>query len=794
MPNRKSVPTLNEKATLELVKWSKQTRQRSENAFDIAQIITKQLGTHIIDDLVKFGFWAPQLHKHNIRLENVFLEILVPDQEFDLLAEQQQVMFSRYRIPVMQDDVYIWAVVEGMHAGTRDVIGVFYWLTYQKSDGSWDYITDYLANSVPYGVFAPSELYDIEGLQHRRKDKSYFQNLDLAPDPDGIQRVQEPVNILQIHPGTASGEATLGGLSRIYQTIAKKLRSNTPLTPAEKNYIGYDAIQLMPIEPPIEHEGSLQFWETIADAPDEDQVTVKLKKHKVINWGYDVMIAASPAPNPTLLGSGRPDELMDLIETLHNFPNKPIKVIFDIVYGHTDNQAVPLLPEEFLAGSNMYGQNLNYMHPVTRALLLEMQRRKHNYGVDGIRVDGAQDFKWWDESTDTMVHDDNYLRLMNDIILDVAGIQYRPWMIFEDGRPWPREDWEIASSYREVTKQMPNVWQWGPLTFAHNTPFIFTFWVNKWWRIREIAEMGRHWITGCANHDTLRRGTQVPIDARINTHLGNTLPQIIRNGYDNPATKLFDYAMMPGVPMDFINASMRAPWGFIRNTDDTYGVKVVSEEARFSQWLMTEERYAQDDLFLRLKQYGFKTLAGLRDFMFALDHAVQATKYDLEAIARIMNSRWIPDIDGPELTVKILKDIALAWMDDVYEFCNISHFQDEVEPTRADFNLKVREFRRKHTWLIENLSDNDEFSYLHPTDGTVLFYGKRHSPDERVQTLFIANMEGKPLTLIPNQLPLTNIGTADWSVALKTPELSVNGVNKSITLKDSQGVVFIRSQ
>ena len=35
-----------------------------------------------------------------------------------------------------------------------------------------------------------------------------------------------------------------------------------------------------------------------------------------------------------------------------------------------------------------------------------LMRRKHNYGVDGIRVDGAQDFKWWNPELDAMIHDD----------------------------------------------------------------------------------------------------------------------------------------------------------------------------------------------------------------------------------------------------------------------------------------------------------------------------------------------------------------------------------------------------
>ncbi|MEQ8673343.1 MAG: glucosylglycerol hydrolase [Aggregatilineales bacterium] len=779
-----------EDQTVELVQWAQSKRKEATTDFEAAQKIMPRLGAHYINGNTEFGFWAPQLVNKNIAQEHIYLELLTPTKPIDFSASQQEIRFDRTRFSLVQDGVYLWGVVSGITAGTRDIIGDFYWVRYKDKTEKWHTITDLLAYSVPFGVFAPSEVYDMVKLQAERADKTHFQQLDLAPDSDGIMRVQEPTNILQIHPGTASPEGTLLGLTRIYERIALKIQSGEELSPFEQNYVGYDAVQLMPIEPPIEHEAGLPFWEE--KESDAESVNVNLRKHDIINWGYDVMIAASPAPNPSVLTTKRPDELMDFITTLHNFPEKPIKVMFDIVYGHTDNQAIPLLPDEFLAGANMYGQNLNYLHPVTRAIMLEMQRRKHSYGVDGIRVDGAQDFKWWDEQSNSMIHDDDYLRLMNDIVLEVAGTRYRPWMIFEDGRPWPREDWEIASSYREVTKQMPNVWQWGPLTFAHNTPFLFTFWVNKWWRIREMAEIGRNWITGCANHDTLRRGTQVPTDARINTYLGDTLPEIIRNGYDNPAAKLFDYAMMPGIPMDFINASMRAPWSFIRNTDDKFGVKVVSEEARFSEWLMTEARYTQNDLFPRLKQFGFKTLPQLRDFLFVLDHAVQATRYDLEAVARIMNSRWTPDVAGPELTVKKLKEFALDWMEDVHEFCNVSHFIEEVHPERAQFNLNLRNFRRARSWLLENLRDGEVLDYCHPTDGKSLFFGLRNSPDGKEQILFIANMEGSPHNLNPFQVPIPNLQNDGWTISLTTPNLEITAIDQPITLKDSQGVVFTR--
>jgi hypothetical protein len=44
--------------------------------------------------------------------------------------------------------------------------------------------------------------------------------------------------------------------------------------------------------------------------------------------------------NPVLLETGRPDELVDLAAALHNLPGKPKKLIFDVVFGHSDNQGL----------------------------------------------------------------------------------------------------------------------------------------------------------------------------------------------------------------------------------------------------------------------------------------------------------------------------------------------------------------------------------------------------------------------------------------------------------------------
>lgn len=787
------IPTLNTEKTDHLLNWVHSIQSKAAEEFEATQRLVTRLGAHHNDNSAEIGFWTPELTEQT---ENWFLEVLRPAPNLNLLADEQTVDFTVYHVPLVQDGEFVWGVVDNMIAGTRDTVGDFYWIRYQDSDGTWRVIHDHLAYSVPFGTHAPAEYYNMEKLQAERTDKAHFTDhmqWDDTPEhqhPDGIPRVKPAVNILQIHPGTASKMGTIEGLRQIYATIAEKRRNDEPLTPAEQNFIGYDALQLMPIEPPIEHEDGRLFWNATADYdPTADTMTVTVHQHDIFDWGYDVMLSASPAVNPAILSSKRPDELVDFIAELHNFPDGAIQFMTDIVYGHTDNQAIDLFHSRYLAGANMYGQNLNYLDNITRATWLEMQRRKHQFGVDGVRVDGAQDFKSYHAETDTLYHDDDYLRQMNDMVQHVAGRQYRPWMIFEDGRPWPREDWELASTYREITKQMPNVWQWGPLTFAHNTPFIFTFWVSKMWRVREITEVGKYWITGCANHDTLRRGTQVDIQARINSRLGDTLPEIFQNAYDNPAARLLDYCMMPGIPMDFTNALMRAPWGFIRNTDDKYGVKVVSEESNVLYWVMWPERWEKPDVFPRLKSFGLEDLQDARRFFDTLNFVQQATDYDIAATAAMMNASQ-PPLAVTELDVPKLKAIAHAWMADMFDYCNVEQYADELDPARTQFNLDMREFRRTRPWLVENLREDEFFDYRHPSNGTILYYGLRQSDDEMV--LFIANMEGEPVTVLPTDLPIPNLPTEGWELALQAPNVYFAGAQQPLTLDDSQAVVLLR--
>lgn len=772
-----------EGASRDMAAWSEACQKGL--SFSVAQDIALTLGAHVLAEAVRFGFWIPEITEKGIPEERIFLELFTPLETIDPRVPEQVLKVRYQRLPVVLGGDFAWVVVQGLQLGTRDKFGTLYHLSFQNQESNWQVVRDHLATSLPFGAFAPAELIDMNAMLVARGDKAYFENLDGETEADGVLRVKPPVNILQIHVPTATAEGTLAGLSSRFQGIFDKQALDRALDPVEQAFVGYEAVQLMPVEPTIEYEQGAAFWELLEI--ENDQATVSLRRPDMTNWGYDVPISGSAAVNPVLLGTGRPHELLDFIQLMHS---RGIKVIFDIVYGHTDNQARGVLNRHFLAGAGMYGQNINFQHPLVRAILLEMQRRKASYGIDGLRVDGAQDFKYWDVAARQLRYDDGYLRLMNSQVLEVAGRRYRPYMIFEDGRPWPQDDWELASSYREVTRQLPNVHQWGPLTFAHNTPFLFTFWLQKWWRIREIADLGQEWITGCANHDTLRRGTQVPLDARINSYLGNSLPEVLWRAYDNPAARLFDYALMPGVPMDFLNASLRAAWSFIRNTDDRYGVKIMADEALFLFWSVDETAYDLPDNYRRLKGLGFSKLSLLRSFVMTIGHAIKMTDYQLSAVASVLAT--LASFPADLCSETGLKRCARAWMEDLHDYCNVTRHEARLDAEHLAWQRSVREFRKARPWLSRNFGPDDHLGYLHPSQGSVVIYGLRQAPDAREQILFIANMEGASCEVLPLKLPIPGLVQNGWECVIHSAKTSFRDAASAVMLVDSEGIVLRR--
>ncbi len=759
----------------------------AETLFDAHQRIARSLGGQADGAQATFGFWTPELLDQRIPDGDVFLEVLSPAGPLDLTRAHQTVDFERIYLPVARYEAHTFAAARGMRAGNREEGGDFYALVWRDQHDQWHRILDPLAASLPFGAFAPAELYDLHRMQAARRDTDYWTALKgAAPHKFGA-----PSNILQIHVPTATAGGTLASLTRQFERLAERLRNGLPIDPMDEIFLGYDAVQLLPVEPTTVYETGPDFWSETA--MDTDRVEIDLIRPDTTNWGYDVVISGMATVNPVLLESGRPDELADFAAALHNFPTRPKMLIFDVVFGHSDNQGLDALNSHYFAGPNMYGQNLDYKNPAVRAILLETQRRKVDFGADGVRVDGAQDFKWWDPQAQELRHDDDYLNLMSDIVQTVAGTEYSPWFVFEDGRPWPQEDWELSSTYRAVIEQHADddVFQWGPLTFAHNTPFIYGYWLSKWWRIREMLDRGANWISGTANHDTLRRGTQVNPKLNINTRLGETRMEILEKAYDNPAVSMLTYAALPGVPMDFLNATARANWGFIRNQDDKYGVKVVAEEAISLKWQVDAYRYSVPGNFTRLKDLGFETREDLSRFFEFLPALVEVTDYDLDHIVRLLNGVE-PPLAGPgHFTVQDLKTIARAWMDDMHEYCNVANSTSNLNPIQTRFMLDLRNFRRANAWLRGNLGPEDHFDYIQPVDGRTVFASYRKGAGREVFT--ITHMEGgTSAEFDPLRLPIPGLRGAGWECVLRTPGIGGDYISGPITLRDSMGLVFVR--
>ena len=802
------------KATGKLLAWASGLESSTNTYLEQTKALSRKLGAYYRPDgLTEIGFWVPGLIRDVLHEREIYLEVFTPIERIDWQEKEQTIKFRRDRLHLEQQGEYIWGVVAGMQPGNREQAGSFYWLRYIDRAEKLRTIRDLVPHSLPYGIFAPAELYDIDSLQASRADLDYFERTAKSSKPKiKIPRVSDPKNILQIHVGTASAEGTIEGLTHIYKDITEKLKTKKPLTPSEQNYIGYDAIELLPTEPTIEYRDEYspesEFFAFIGEE-DDDVVEIELFKPNTQDWGYDVPILGSSTTNPALLATLRPDEVVDFIATLHNFPTHPIQLIYDLVYGHADNQSELLIAREFLKGPNMYGQDLNHQLPMVRAILLEMQRRKINTGADGIRIDGGQDFRFFNPLSGRVEQDDAYLLEMSNVVQEIKGHKRLLFTIFEDGRPWPEKGWEEKSTYRELIELKPESYQWGPLIFAHNTPSLKGFWEKKWSRVMEVMTIGDHWITGCGNHDTVRRGNQINAQEVINWNLGKTLPEVLHNAYDSPAVNLWVNCFSPGLPMDFINTTMHAPWLFFRNTDEQYGVKVVSEEVGFLDWQINPHLYRQSHCFPRLKTLGFKQLKQLSQFGKALHHAMIQQDYNLAEVVEVLRSCTNPDthcIDDLLPLVELmrggmvrflkkldedrLKRFALMFMEDCYQVCNVSNYQSQVDPLRAKFNLTTREFRHQHSWLAHNLLKEDTFDKISKEE-RIIIYGIRHNPHQEEEAVaIIANFEGEAIKL--DVAEILKLDLAEWQIAIATPNLKVEDLT-DLTLANSQGLLLTRS-
>ena len=238
-----------------------------------------------------------------------------------------------------------------------------------------------------------------------------------------------------------------------------------------------------------------------------------------------------------------------------------------------------------------------------------------------------------------------------------------------------------------------------------------------------------------------------------------------------------------------VHGNMRAPWGFVRDTDAVWNLKVLADEQYIPDWQIRPEHFEADEHFQRLKAWGFGSSDEMTEFLALLSEAVGMTDYDKTEIATLLNTVGTPV--GDDFDVADLERLGRDWMRDVADFANLAHWHDEQNEERTAFDLAVRRFRHDHDWVVADLTDADTFDYAYPTDGTVIYYGHRTAPDDSEELLFVANMEGVAETVIPADL--VGVDGADWTVALSSPDLDVGAVDEPLELADSEVALFVRA-
>src|SRR6056297_1196618 len=158
----------------DLAIWARDTLTRAETAFDGETLIARALGAQVDGDVARFGFWTPELLELRVPEGDVFLEVLRPTEPLDLTVAAQNVRFTRAYLPVARYEAHTFAAATGLRAGGRDLVGDFYALVWRDADGAWHRILDPMAASLPFGAFAPAELYDTGAMQAARGDLGYW--------------------------------------------------------------------------------------------------------------------------------------------------------------------------------------------------------------------------------------------------------------------------------------------------------------------------------------------------------------------------------------------------------------------------------------------------------------------------------------------------------------------------------------------------------------------------------------------------------------------------------------------
>lgn len=290
--------------------------QRELPPKEAARRVARLLGSHASNGRADFGFWLPGAGGA------AELELLHPEEDVAFEGEQR-VRFTRRRLPLAWAGEVAVLSVDGVRPGTHDRCGTLYRLRVPGPDGEERVQGDPLAASLPFGVRGPAEAFDLELMQAERADRAYLRHVAIGVEDEPV-RLGPPGPVLELHVGTATHGGTVADLAALFEGLAEKIRAGQAPTPAERAFLGFDAVQLLPLEPVPEDRAQPPRFEAFEARGDQATVHAALRFGHSVQWGFDAPLFGASALEPSLLRSGRPDELVRLAEALHGFPGKPI--------------------------------------------------------------------------------------------------------------------------------------------------------------------------------------------------------------------------------------------------------------------------------------------------------------------------------------------------------------------------------------------------------------------------------------------------------------------------------------
>jgi hypothetical protein len=161
--------------------------------------------------------------------------------------------------PVQRDRDLVWTGRAGLAVGDPRPPRQLLLPDLPRPRRRWQRVFDPMASSLPYGAFAPAEVYDLDGSRPSAVTATTGRRSPPRPARTAAARDRQ-AGPGREHPAGARPHRDLRRHARephplVYErTMARHVREGARAHPGGAGFLGYDAVQLLPVEPTTVYE------------------------------------------------------------------------------------------------------------------------------------------------------------------------------------------------------------------------------------------------------------------------------------------------------------------------------------------------------------------------------------------------------------------------------------------------------------------------------------------------------------------------------------------------------------